>query len=49
MSTLSTLTTTESTFEEKSTTLAEVATSTLADEGLGDWRVGWVPGVKMIY
>ncbi|CBY20308.1 unnamed protein product [Oikopleura dioica] len=40
MSTLSTLTTTESTYEEKLTTTAEVATSTLA-EGLGDWRVGW--------
>ena len=48
MSTLSALTTTESTFEEKSNTLAEVATSTLADEGLGDWRVGWVPGLKLI-
>jgi len=44
MSTLSTLTTTESTYEEKLTTTAEVATSTLA-EGLGDWRVGWVPGL----
>jgi hypothetical protein len=41
MSTLSTLTTTESTFEEKLTTTA----STLADEDLGDWRTGWVPGL----
>ena len=49
MSTLSTLTTTESTFQEKLTTTAStltvVTTTTLADEELGDWRTGWVPGL----